>query len=355
MNLERFLRDRQRDWTELEQLSQRAGRRPDRLGPHELLRLGTLYRAAAADLALARRRWPGDPAVRRLEQAVGQARHLVYDTQTRRESAVRFFTDTYWRRIAERPSVLAAAAVLLFGPWLLASLWALTDPGGASGLVPGEYRSVTEPRTPGRSLGLGVQERAAFSSMIMTNNIQVTFLAFAGGAVAGLGTALVLLFNGTLLGTVSGLAFGAGNGVAFTELVVAHGLLELSCIVVSGAAGLRLGWSIVDPGRLPRSVAVVREGRRAVEMVLGTVPWLVVAGLVEGFITPAGLGLTAAATIGLLLGITFWSLTFWRGTLIPRRRRASDVAGGAVPGPAGAERAADAEGEAQGEPAPAGP
>ena len=102
-----------------------------------------------------------------------------------------------------------------------------------------------------------------------------------------------------MLGVVGGLAIGAGNGRPFFELVTAHGVLELSCIVVSGAAGLRLGWAIIDPGNRTRGEALREEARAAIEIVLGTAPWLVVAGLVEGFLTPSGTGLPDRAGGGL--------------------------------------------------------
>src|SRR5205823_6095793 len=116
-----------------------------------------------------------------------------------------------------------------------------------------------------------------------------------------------------ILGFVAGLAIGAGNGRVFFELVTAHGVLELSCIVVSGAAGLRLGWAIIDPGTRPRGEALRQEARAAIEMVLGTAPWLVLAGLVEGFLTPAGTGLATVLAVGLSLGAVFWGLVLWRG------------------------------------------
>ncbi len=317
MNLERFLRERQGLWSELERLCDRAGRRPERLGPQGVRRLGTLYRSAAADLSIARRRFPADPVRRRLEELVGRARSLVYGTQARRGSLVGFFTTTYWRRIRERPVPLVVAAVLLLGPALLAALWASSDPGAASGLLPGSLESVSRPRPEGADLGLSAEAKAAFSTFIFTNNIRVTFLAFAGGIVAGIGTAYVLAFNGLLLGVITGLAVGAGNGGVFLELVAPHGVLELSCIVVGAAAGMRLGWALVDPGHRPRGDALVDEGRRAVEIVLGTVPWLVGAGLVEGFVTPSGYGLAPALTVGFGLAAVFWILVAWRGTPEP--------------------------------------
>ena len=308
MNLDRFLEDRQPAWAELEELVGAAGRRLERLHPDAIRRLGALYRSGAADLALARARFPGDPVVGRLEDLIGRARDLVYDAPTRRPSLVRFFAGDYWRLVAGRPLPLVVSALLLLAPASLAGSWALGDPGAAGGLVPPEYRAVAEPRPEGGHLGLTAEEQAAFSSQIFTNNIRVSFLAFAGGIAAGLVTALVVMYNGLLLGTVAGLATGAGNGGTFVELVTAHGVLELSCIVVSSAAGLRLGWALVVPGRITRVESLAREGRRSVAIVLGTAPWLVLAGLVEGFVTPSGFGLPAVVVVGFALALLYWGL-----------------------------------------------
>jgi len=314
MTLDHFLHDRAGAWRELETLVGR-GRRPHRLGAEGVLRLGELYRGATADLALARRRWPGDPVVQRLDELVARSRHLVYAAPSRRFSPLEFLASGYWRLVAERPVLLAVSALLLFAPAALGASWALDDPGAAGGLVPLEYRQVAEPRTKGTDLGFSPDEQAGFATEIFTNNIRVSFLAFAGGITGGVLTAAVLLFNGVLFGTVGGLAWEAGNGKYFVELVSAHGVLELSCIVVAGMAGLRLGWAIVDPGRLPRLTALRHEARRAVLIALGTAPWLVLAGLVEGFLTPTGLGLAQALAIGVTLGAVYWALVIWRGLL----------------------------------------
>jgi uncharacterized membrane protein SpoIIM required for sporulation len=141
----------------------------------------------------------------------------------------------------------------------------------------------------------------------------VTFLAFAGGIAAGLGTAFVLIYNGSFLGAVAGLAIGAGFGSEFVELVTAHGVLELSCIAVASAAGMRMGTALVLPGRMSRSKALVLEARESVAIILGTAPWLVLAGLVEGFVTPAGVGLPAVLGVGFSLGALYWGLVLWRG------------------------------------------
>jgi uncharacterized membrane protein SpoIIM required for sporulation len=310
--VDRFSEARSPGWRELEALVAEAGRRPERLGPAKALRLGSLYRAAAADLATARRRFPNDPATARLEALVGRARHLVYDSRPRRASLVRFFAQDYWRLIAERPKPLLLSFALLAGAAALGALWAVQDPAAAIGVVPKEFRAATEPGHPWRDMTGG--EQAAFTASIFTNNIWVTLVAFAGGIAAGIPTAAALLYNGLLLGVIGGLMVENGNGTGFVDLVTAHGVLELSCIVVAGAAGLRLGAAVVDPGHLPRRVSLQREARRTVLIALGTAPWLVVAGIVEGNRARlAETGLGAVIAVGVALGVVYWGLILWRG------------------------------------------
>jgi len=199
--------DRAPTWTELDELVAHAGGRPSRLGADGVRRLGETYRATAADLALARRRFPGDAVVARLEQLVASSRPVVYNAPTSRTGVVEFFTTRYWQRVRERKGVLLISFLCLAVPTLLGGYWAWRDPGPASGLVPGKYQAVTQPRTPGESLGLSLDEESAMSSQIFTNNITVTFVAFAGGLLLGVGTLFVLLQNGVMLGVVGGLVF----------------------------------------------------------------------------------------------------------------------------------------------------
>jgi uncharacterized membrane protein SpoIIM required for sporulation len=312
VRLEGFTESRNADWHELERLVAEAGRRPERLGPRRVLRLGALYRASAADLATARRRFPGDPSVARLEALVGNARHLVYDTRGRRRSLLRFFATDYWRLIVERRRALAVSFVLVFGSAALAAVWAVHDPGAATGVVPSAFRPALQPGHPWRDMSAG--DQAAFTTRVFTNNIGVTLAAFAGGITGGVLTALALLYNGLLLGVVGGLMGSAGNGRGFVDLVTAHGVLEISCILVAGTAGLSLGWALIVPGRGTRRAALQREAKETVLLALGTAPWLVVAGIVEGNrANLAETGLGAVIGVGVALGVLFWGLVLWRG------------------------------------------
>ena len=311
MKLDRFLEERQAGWTGLEALLRDAGAKPERLGPERLRRLGSLYRAAAADLAFARRAFPHDPVTRRLERLVLDGRQAVYADQGARRSVWWFLSTGYWRRVLEVPWALAAATVLLLAPLALAAVWAIDDPAAAIGVVPAEFQGAAEPGGGPGALSAG--DQAALSSQIFTNNIRVTFLTIAGGIFAGLGTAAVLIFNGGFIGAILGLTVESGSSAEFVELVVPHGVLELSCIAVSAAAGLRIGRALVEPGTLTRGQSLRREARPAMELVLGTMPWLVLAGLVEGFVTGSTGGLTGAIVVGAALGALFWGLAAWRG------------------------------------------
>ena len=308
MTVDRFISEREGDWRELDGLVRRGRRR--RRVVADVLRLAALYRGAAADLALARRRHPGDPVVTRLESLVARARQVVYAEEPRRGSLRTFFGRTYWVRVRERPAPLLLAIALLLVPAGLAATWALADPAAALGLIPEQFRGAVEPMG---DTGMTTAETTAFSSAVMTNNIQVTFVAFAAGIALGLGTALVVAYNGLILGAVAGGAIGNGNGLAFAEFVTAHGIIELSCIAVAAAAGLRLGYAIVAPGPRTRGAALVEEARPAVSIVLGTIPWVVLAGIIEGFVTRAGFGLVPGIVLGVAVGATYWSLVVIRG------------------------------------------
>jgi uncharacterized membrane protein SpoIIM required for sporulation len=316
MDVDRFVSDRAAGWDELAALVREAGTRPQRLGAKRLLRLGARYRAAAADLALARRLFPADPLTRRLERLVTDARQSVYATEPRRRSVLDFLATGYWRRVAERPLLLLAALLLLLGPMVLAAVWAIDDPAAALGIVPAEFQGAAEPGGGGARLSSG--EEAALASTIYTNNIRVMFLEIAGGILLGLGTAAVVIFNGGFIGAIFGLTIENGSFEELMRFVLPHGVLELSCTVVSGAAGLRLGWAIVDPGPRTRGESLRHEARPAMEIVLGTIPWLVLAGVIEGFVSPGQPALPAAAAVGLAVAVLYWSLVFWRGHARPR-------------------------------------
>jgi uncharacterized membrane protein SpoIIM required for sporulation len=314
-----LLRERQPEWDELDSLVAAASARRNKPGSANLLRIAELYRSASSDLVALRQRWPRDPRVEELAEIVTRAHSLVYGESepALQRGVVAFFTRRFWFLVRERPRALTLAVLLILVPAILGALWAWVDPGQASLFAPGAIQAVTLHRPHGANLGIPTAQQSAFASSIFTHNILVALLAFAGGLTGGLLTAYLLVTNGLLLGVYAGLAIGAGTTSVFVQLIIPHGLLEMSCIAVAGTAGFRLAKALIDPGPRTRAAAVASEALPALEMVAGVAVCLVVAGTVEGFVTPSGLGLGFDLLIGIGLFCIFWSLVVLRGAPSP--------------------------------------
>lgn len=274
---------------------------------------------------------------------MARARQAVYAEAGPARSPRRFFTTGLWRAIAGLGPFLAVSALLFFGTIGLGMLWGATDPDAARGMVPGGFLDAADP--PRGDRGLTAAEAGAFSSQIFVNNIRVGLLVFAAGILFGVGAGLLLIYNGLIIGALLGVAIDVGTLLDILRLITAHGVLELSGIVVEGAAGLALGWALVDPGRLTRRAALAARARPAMAVVLGLVPFTVLAGLAEGFVSPAGASWATVLAVGFGLGFAFWGLVVWRGLLTRdgRSRGSGDpdrVRGRFCPSPAPCERGA---------------
>ena len=275
--------------------------------------MGGLYRQTAADLAQARRLFPSDPVVGRLEALVMRSRALVYTDRSRSVDLTGFYRTRYWQLLVERPVILAIATALLLVPAVIGWVFAITDPATAASIVPSTFLWVAETQPQGTDQGLAADQLAGLSAFILVNNVRVTLVAFAGGILWGFGTIFVMVFNGVILGTVGGLAVGAGNTALFIEAIAAHGLLELSCIIAGAVAGLRLASGLIRPGHQTRRKALIAEAGPAVQLALGTIPFLLVAAVVEEFVSRTGTSAGPAALIGVVLGGGYWTLAVVRG------------------------------------------
>jgi uncharacterized membrane protein SpoIIM required for sporulation len=145
------------------------------------------------------------------------------------------------------------------------------------------------------------------ASMIMTNNILVTIYTFAFGATLGIGTLFYLAVNGANIASVVALTYRAGFGNDLVTFMVGHGVVELSCIFIAGGAGLLIGSAMIMPGNLTRADALKTRGMEAVRLMIGVAILLVVAGTIEGFISPAPLDPRVKFGIGGLTGLAMYS------------------------------------------------
>lgn len=289
MHADQFYQSRQADWKALTQLLDRSQRGLEQLSPDEVNALGRLYRAATSDLALAQRDFPNQRVTAYLNQLVARAHAVLYRSEPLAIGRLwRFATTGFPRVYRETLPFTLVAALLLIIPAVVAGLGTYWQPASAKWMLPAEVQRLI-PTIEKKELwtNIPIEERPYASSFIMQNNIQVAFLAFGGGMLAGLFTVWVMALNGLILGGLTGLTGHYGLGFELWTFVIGHGVIELSVIFMAGGSGLMLGWAMLQPGLLRRRDALALAGRKAVRLLIGCVPLLVIAGLIEGFISPA--------------------------------------------------------------------
>ncbi|MFN2464680.1 MAG: stage II sporulation protein M [Candidatus Dormibacteria bacterium] len=287
MRPEEFVLERRAEWLEMERLVRRAsGSRLGGLRAEEVLELATHYRRAAADLARAQRDWPQEPVTLYLNGLVARGHGVVY----RRGGAVLSRLATfYWRTLPRTfracGAYLGISALLVFLPALVAAVAIASHPQLAGGVLPG--RLITAVKHHELWTQIAREERPLMAGYIMTNNIRVAVLAFALGPLITIPTILLLVFNGVNLGAAFGLTYAYGLSGGLLEFVVGHGVIELSVVIAAGAAGLMMGWAVLVPGVRTRGDALRIAGRRSLVLITGLAPLLVIAGIIEGLISPS--------------------------------------------------------------------
>jgi uncharacterized membrane protein SpoIIM required for sporulation/uncharacterized RDD family membrane protein YckC len=260
----------------------------------EVSRFAADYRDAAADLARLTTALDGreDADAFRLGRLVAEGHNLLYRrARVRPGAAGRYLARTVPAAVlgAWRPVALAAA--LLFGPMLVSAVSVARVPARAEQVLPEEMlRRAAGSRERARR-GTGYIEdpelfRPLMAGGIVANNVQVTYVAFAAGVAAGLGTALLLLSNGVSIGAVFGLYASHGTLPLLLAFVAPHGVLELSAIAIAGGAGLLLGAAVLLPGARTRREALAANGRRAAHLLVASTLMLVAAGAIEGLVSP---------------------------------------------------------------------
>lgn len=267
------------------------------LSHQELQELALLYRQAAADLAAARESAASAQLAAYLNQLLGRAHNLVYAARpARRQGVIGFYTRTF-PRIFRQTWRYTFAAIAIFAAGALAALAiAAAHPGFQRFILGGAMIDTIERREMWTHSILSVKPLA--SSAILTNNLSVAFSAFAMGAFAGLGTLYIMLLNGAMIGVIGSACHQAGMSVALWSFVAPHGALELPAIFIAGGAGLRLGHGVVAPGTLPRREAFAESGAIAIRLLLGVIPLLVVAGVIEGFVSPTAIAPAVKFVVG---------------------------------------------------------
>lgn len=323
MDLDVFVSAHRAEWHRLDSLL----RRRRRLNGAETDELVALYQRTATHLSLIQSSAPDPQLTGRLSQLVARARSAV--TGTRRASwrdVTRFLTQQFPAAVYRArhwwvPTALLSTAVAAILGW-----WIGTHPEVQSTIAaPAELRELTRPGGQYETY-YSSHPAASFAAQVWTNNAWAAALCLILGVFLGLPVIWILFQNMLNLGVGFGLMSSAGRLDTFLGLVLPHGLLELTAVFVAAGTGLRLGWTLIDPGPRSRRVALAEEGRAAIGMAIGLALVLFVSGAIEGFVTPSGLPTWARITIGVVAEAAFLAYVYVLGRRAVRAGDTGDVA-----------------------------
>ena len=320
MDVDAFAAAHQADWDRLAVLV----RRRRRLSGDEVDELVAKYQRTATHLSVLRS-GDHDPALTaRLSGLLGRARAAVTGAQTPAWQAIGEFFAVAFPAMAYRARwwwlATAAGSILvafIAGRWIAASpavQASLVSHSQVASLVNHQFRDYYSQDTA-----------SAFALKVWTNNVWVAAETLILGAFLGIGTIYFLFINALNLGVDGGLMIGHGKAVEFFTLILPHGMLELSAVFLAAAAGLRMGWAVIDPGPRRRVQALAEEGRATVTIALGLIVVLATSGAIEAFVTPSSLPSWARITIGAVAEIGFLAYVILAGRRARRLGLSADI------------------------------
>lgn len=317
MDLDALVVARTPAWQRLDELAR--ARRLTGAQSDELVRL---YRATATDLSQIRSAAPDPEIVTRLSQLLGRARSRIAGAHGLRWSEVARFV------VVQMPAALyrirwwtAGVAAAFLGLAVLAGWWVATDPDTLALMgTPEQHQEYIDQAT-----NAYYDPSAGFAAMVWTNNAWLTALV-VGSGITGVLPVYLLLNNAIQIGASGGVLAHYGQLGLFLQLISPHGLLELTCVVVAGAAGLRIFWAWIDPGPRPRSRALAEEGRALITVAVSLAFALGVSGLVEAFVTGSTMPWGAKIAIGAAVFALFWAYVLVLGRRAARAGETGDLA-----------------------------
>ena len=320
MDADTFVAAHQAEWDRLDQLV----RRRRRLSGDEIDELVSTYQRATTHLSELRSAGHDPALTARLSARLTRARAAISGAHTPAWRSIGAFAAVSFPAMAYRArwwwlgSAAASLAVALISGWWIARNPAvqasLLSKSAVSGLVNHQFRSYYSQAAA-----------STFAFKVWTNNVLVAAEALISGVLLGVPTLLVLLDNAFNLGVDGGLLIGHGKAAEFFTLILPHGMLELTAVFLAAAAGLRLGWSVIDPGPRPRSRALAEEGRATVTIAIGMIGVLLVSGVIEAFVTPSQLPSWARILIGAAAEAAFLTYVIALGRRAVRAGLSSDI------------------------------
>ena len=310
MTLEEFTNKKRSVWSELEELLNRTRRRGVKdMSTIQLNRLGYLYRRITSDLAVARRDFPDDHCVTYLNALASRAHASIYQASPLKRNTIRNFFRYGFPTLFRRNLPFIVAAFLMFAIGFGTAYWiALAKPAFAERLT---HQHIVETiHAEEMWTDIPALRRNLAASFIMTNNIRVAFLAFASGITFMVGTVCILAFNGVHIGVIAGLCHVHGLALPLWEFVSPHGYIELTTIFIAGGAGLKMGYALIAPTQFTRKQALTDAAKIAVQLIGGCVVLLIIAGVIEGFVSPSSLPPIVKIGFGFSTGVLLFCYLF---------------------------------------------
>jgi uncharacterized membrane protein SpoIIM required for sporulation len=292
MDISRFIKEHKSQWTELEQLLAQMGNRKSRLHAEHLDRFTELYKTVSSHLATLQTYRPTDEMTFYLNQLVAKAHNVMYQENNRSSHQLRAFFLNYFPALIRKRKLFVAFALALFligGGSGYAAVW--NNPLNLYQIVPPSLAAGIDPAKTDQPRG--ELHSPLVSTTIMTNNIRVAVLAFVSGITLGLGTVYLLVTNGLLIGALAAVFMQSGKSYIFWAYILPHGVIELTAIFIAGGAGLYMGYRIFVPGPYSRKHRFLESAKESAQLLLGTIPLFVIAGIIEGYITPSTMPLEA--------------------------------------------------------------
>jgi uncharacterized membrane protein SpoIIM required for sporulation len=288
MNIQRWIARRETDWKQLEQLLDRAEKQGLKSLPgDQIQQLASLYRSLSADLARGKTFQVGTALLQDLQRLTARAYNQIYQGSRHQEwqATVEFYRWRFPTVVQQTWGYTAIAAVIFSLGGLIAWWYSWQDPSFLALVVPEDLiHKVRDRKELWMGSILGMEPLA--SSNIMINNLAVAFRMVGGAITAGIFTLYALFFNGLLMGAIAALVEQNQLAFPFWAFVFPHGALELPAIFLAGGAGLLIAQAILLPGNYRRVDALKQNSYQAAQLMFGIVPLLVIAGIIEGFISP---------------------------------------------------------------------
>ncbi len=284
MNEDKFISTHSDTWKELEELSTLINKKGIKTLPSEKIqRFLYVFRQSSHNLAYARTHYRESRVVDYLNSLISKCHAHVYAVKKISPSSlIKYICLDFPRLIKEyRWFVIGSFSFFIIG-FIVSLLMVLYNADNSNIFLP---QNLIEGVKSGKSGG-GEWNYPLMSSSIMTNNISVSLRAFVLGITLGLGTIYVLFFNGVILGSLTGITYLYGNPISYWSLILPHGIIELTAIFISGAAGLIIAKSMLLPGEYSRKSALIDGAKKACSLIIGVIFMLIIAGIIEGFFTP---------------------------------------------------------------------